>query len=264
MKSVVILGSTRGIGFGLADSFLELGCSVTISGREAQRVVGASESLIEKHDLDRVLGVVCDARDPDQVRSLWQKAAARFGKIDIWINNAGVSGPQSEVWKYSPSQVRDVVETNLVGLIFGSQVSVKGMLQQGYGSIYNMGGMGSDGRMHDGLVMYGTTKYGVSYFTRGLAKETKGSSIIVGMISPGMIVTDMIKEQYTDRPEEWERAKKIFNIIATPVEEVAPWIAVRVLRNEKSGVSISYMSRWKFLLRFLSSPFKRRDLFESA
>jgi NAD(P)-dependent dehydrogenase (short-subunit alcohol dehydrogenase family) len=227
-------------------------------------VVGASESLIEKHDLDRILGVACDVRDPDQVRSLWQKAATRFGKIDIWINNAGMSGPQSELWKYSPSAVRDVVETNLIGLIFGSQVSVKGMLQQGYGSIYNMGGMGSDGRMHDGLVMYGTTKYGVSYFTRGLAKETKGSSIIVGLISPGMIVTDMIKEQYTDRPEEWERAKKIFNIIATPVEEVAPWIAVRVLQNEKSGVIISYMSRWKFLLRFLSSPFKKRDLFQSA
>jgi NAD(P)-dependent dehydrogenase (short-subunit alcohol dehydrogenase family) len=248
MKSVVILGSTRGIGFGLADSFLERGCSVTISGREAEGVVGASKSLSEKHDLDRILGVACDVRDPDQVRSLWQKAATRFGKIDIWINNAGMSGPQSDVWKYSPSQVRDVVETNLVGLIFGSQISVKGMLQ----------------RMHDGLIMYGTTKYGVSYFTRGLAKETKGSSIIVGLISPGMIVTDMIKEQYTDRPEEWERAKKIFNIIATPVEEVAPWIVARVLQNKKSNVSISYMSRWKFLLRFLSSPFKKRDLFESV
>lgn len=264
MKSIVISGSTRGIGFALADSFLELGCSVTISGREAEGVVSASESLIKRHDSDRILGVACDVREPDQVQSLWQKTVTRFGKIDIWINNAGMSGPQSHVWKYLPSQVRNVVETNLVGLIFGSQIAVKGMLQQGYGSIYNMGGMGSDGRIHDGLVMYGTTKYGVSYFTRGLAQEARGSSIIVGLINPGMIVTDMIKEQYIDRPEEWERVKKIFNIIATPVEEVAPWIAVRILQNKKSGVNISYMSRWKLLLRFLSSPFKRKDLFESA
>ena len=90
------------------------------------------------------------------------------------------------------------------------------MLQQGQGSIYNMEGMGSDGRMHDGLVLYGMTKYGLSYFTKGLVKETEGSSILVGSIRPGMIVTDMIKEQYVDRPEEWERAKKIFNIIANP------------------------------------------------
>lgn len=264
MKSIVITGSTRGIGFGLANSFLERGCSVTISSRKLEGVDSASESLSKKHEMDRILGVACDVRDSDQVRSLWHEAATRFGKIDIWINNAGMSGPQTEVWQYAPSQVRDVVETNLVGLIFGSQVSVKGMLQQGHGNIYNMEGMGSDGRMHDGLLLYGMTKYGVSYFTRGLAKETKGSSIIVGSIRPGMIVTDMIKNQYIDRPEEWQRAKRIFNIIANPVEEVAPWIADRILQNEKSGVCISYMSRAKFLLRFLSSPFRRRELFDNS
>jgi len=263
MRSIVITGSTRGIGYGIADSFLERGCSVTISGRKEERVAIASESLSKKHDMERIRGVACDVRDPDQVRLLWHEAATKFGKIDIWINNAGMSGPQTEVWEYSPTQVRDVVETNLIGLIFASQVAVKSMLQQGHGSIYNMEGMGSDGRMHEGLVLYGMTKYGVNYFTRGLVNETKGSSIIVGSIRPGMILTDMIKEQYLDRPEEWARAKRIFSIIASKVEEVAPWIVDRVLQNKNSGVCISYMSRGKFLLRMLSSPFRRRELFDN-
>jgi NAD(P)-dependent dehydrogenase (short-subunit alcohol dehydrogenase family) len=264
MKSIVITGSTRGIGYGLADSFLERNCSVTICGRKADGVTSATDALSNKHQMERVLGVACDVRDPDQLQTLWNEAATRFGSVDIWINNAGMSGPQTEVWEYSSIQVKEVVETNLVGLIFASQTAVKGMLQQGSGSIYNMEGMGSDGRMHDGLVLYGMTKYGLSYFTKGLIKETERSSIIVGSIRPGMIVTDMIKEQYVDRPEEWERAKKIFNIIANPVEEVAPRIVDRVLQNEKSGVSISYMSRGKFLLRFLSSPFRKRDLFDNS
>lgn len=264
MKSVVITGSTRGIGYGLADSFLERGCSVTISGRKEEDVVSASERLSKKYELERILGVACDVRDPDQVQTLWSEAATRFGSVDIWINNAGMSGPQTEVWEYTPTQVREVVETNLVGLIFGSQAAVKGMLQQGFGSIYNMEGMGSDGRMHDGLVLYGMTKYGLSYFTKGLVKETEGSSILVGSIRPGMIVTDMIKKQYIDRPEEWERAKRIFNVIASPLEEIAPWIVDRVLHNETSGVSIAYMSRGKLFLRFLSSPFKKRDLFDNS
>jgi NAD(P)-dependent dehydrogenase (short-subunit alcohol dehydrogenase family) len=261
MKSIVITGSTRGIGFALADSFLERGCSVTVSGRKIEGVLSASESLGKKHELEHILGIACDVRDPDQVRALWDEASTTFGKVDIWINNAGMSGPQTEVAEYTSTQVREVVDTNLVGLIMASQVAVKGMLEQGNGSIYNMEGMGSDGRMHDGLILYGVTKYGLSYFTRGLVKETEGTSIIVGSIRPGMIVTDMIKDQYVDRPKEWERAKKIFNIIANPVEEVAPWIVDRVLENEKSGESISYMSRGKFFLRFLTSPFRKRDLF---
>ena len=123
MKSVVITGSTRGIGYALADSFLERGCSVTISGRKAEGAAGAEEALSKRHESERILSVACDVRNSDQVQSLWDEAATKFGKIDIWINNAGLSGPQTQVWKYTPTQVTEVVDTNLVGLIFGSQAA---------------------------------------------------------------------------------------------------------------------------------------------
>jgi short-subunit dehydrogenase len=124
-----------------------------------------------------------------------------------------------------------------------------------------MEGMGSDGRKHSGLAYYGMTKYGLSYFTDCLVDDTKGTPLIVGALRPGMVITDMIYEQYKERPEEFQDAQRIFNIIADTVDNVSPWLATRILNNKKSGVRISYMSRTKMIGRFLTAPFTKRDLF---
>ena len=264
MKSIVITGSTRGIGYGLAESFLARNCVVMVSGRNSEGVDNAIEEFRSRYPQDRVFGHPCDVRDPEALNALWNEAMSRFGKIDIWINNAGLSGPQMKTWKLAPDQVKEVVDTNILGVVFGSQIAVRGMLSQGFGSLYNMEGMGSDGRMLEGLISYGMTKSGVNYFTKGLAQETKGRSIIVGSLSPGMVTTSFLTEHYKDRPEEFEKAKRIFNIIANRVEDVAPWLVDKILENDKSGIRISYMSRWSYLFRFLSSPFSKRDIFKTA
>jgi NAD(P)-dependent dehydrogenase (short-subunit alcohol dehydrogenase family) len=123
-----------------------------------------------------------------------------------------------------------------------------------------MEGMGSDGRKHTGLAAYGTTKAAVRYFTESLAEEMKNTSLVVGALSPGMVITDMIVDQYKDRPDEWARVKKIFNIIADRVENVTPWLAERVLGNQKTGVRIRYSSRLKIMGRMLLSPFRTRNI----
>ncbi len=261
MKSIVITGSTRGIGYGLAESFLARNCAVMVSGRSREGVDKAVKDFQSRYPENQAFGHPCDVRDPAQLQALWNEAMARFGKIDIWINNAGLSGPQMMTWELAPEQVKEVVDTNILGVIFGSQIAVRGMFDQGYGSVYNMEGMGGDGRMHEGLIPYGMTKYGVNYFTRGLVEETKGRPIIIGSLRPGMVVTSFLTKQFVDRPEEFEKAKRIFNIIANRVEDVTPWLAEKILENEKHGICISYMSRWKFLFRFLSAPFSKRDIF---
>jgi NAD(P)-dependent dehydrogenase (short-subunit alcohol dehydrogenase family) len=260
----MITGSTRGIGFGLADAFLELGCEVAISGSNQENLNRAVEDLAVKHAGEHMIGVLCDVRKPDQVASLWDQAKAQFGKVDVWINNAGVSNAQRKIWDVPVEEVKRVVDINLIGTIHGSQVAIKGMLDQGYGAIYNMEGMGSDGRKHDGLTLYGMTKYGLKYFTDSLVKETKGSPIIVGALRPGMVVTELITKQYEDRPEEWEKDKRIFNILAERVEVVAPWMAEKILVNEKTGVRISYTSKIKLFGRFLMAPFSRRDVISDS
>jgi NAD(P)-dependent dehydrogenase (short-subunit alcohol dehydrogenase family) len=232
-----------------------------VSGRSSEGVEKAIKELQSMDPEAPVFGQPCDVRDPEQLKVLWDEAMSRFGKIDIWINNAGLSGPQKMTWELAPEQVKEVVDTNILGVVFGSQIAVRGMLSQGFGNLYNMEGMGGDGRILEGLISYGMTKSGVNYFTKGLAQETKGRSIIVGSLSPGMVTTSFLTDHYKDRPEEFERAKRIFNIIANRAEDVAPWLADKILENEKSGIRISYMSRWKYLFRFLSAPFSKRELF---
>lgn len=163
MESIVITGSTSGIGFGLADSFLSLGCSITISGRSQGHLDKAYNLLAGKYEASRLLACYCDVAEYGQVQALWDAAKAHFGKVDIWINNAGIGHPETEIWNYSPDLIKEAVNTNVIGAIYGSVVSLKGMLEQGFGSIYNMEGLGSSGPMIRGLALYGTTKSALSY-----------------------------------------------------------------------------------------------------
>jgi len=261
-KIIVITGSTRGIGFGLAESFLQLGCSVTVSGRSRESTELAESELSVKNDGSRILGIACDVTNPEQVVALWDATIARFGKVNIWINNAGHSGDMGMVWERPPKEVESVITTNLLGTIYGAQVAFRGMQAQGYGAIYNMEGMGSDGRMHAGLTFYGTTKSAVHYFTKSFALEAKDSPVIIGGLRPGMVATDMIRDRYKDRPEDWEHAKKILNIIAERVETVTPWLARQMLGNHKNDIILSYSSPCKLMRKFISSPFVKRQVFE--
>ena len=262
MGTIVITGSTRGIGLGLAEAFLERGSSVVINGRTETAVNTAVNTLQGKFSRDQIIGFPCDVSNIEDIRALWDFSVQHFGKIEVWINNAGYSGPQGSIFQIDPEQAKAVIETNLMGVIYGSITAVEGMLEQGYGSIYNMEGMGSDGRKHNGLAYYGTTKYAVSYYTDCLANELKHTPLIVAALRPGMVITDMIRKQYEGRPDEWERAKKIFNIIANRVEDVTPWMAEQILANKKSGVRLSYTSGLKLAGRMLASPFHKRNIID--
>ncbi|MFC1968937.1 SDR family oxidoreductase [Chloroflexota bacterium] len=262
MKNIVITGSTSGIGYGLADSFLSLGCSVAISGRSKKRVESAVGNLYHKYESTRVFGCPCDVTQFDQVNVLWETAKAHFGNIHIWINNAGIGHPETNFWDFTPDQVKEILEINLIGAIYGSMVAFKGMLEQGYGSIYNLEGLGSSGTVIKGMGLYATTKAAITYLTKAMAKDAQGTAIVVGGLRPGMTVTKMITGQYHDRPEEWERFKRIFNILGDRVETVTPWMAKKALENEKNGATINWLTKLKIMKRFLQAPFYKRTTLE--
>ncbi|MBE9524823.1 MAG: SDR family oxidoreductase [Chloroflexi bacterium] len=262
MKVIVITGSTRGIGLGLARSFMDLGCAVVISGRSEKHVQQITKALGDQYSPEGSFGLACDVTNPDDLGALWDGALEHYGVIDIWINNAGVSGPQSPVWDYAPQDVERIIQTNILGTIYGSNIAVSGMLSQGHGAIYNMEGFGSKGRMRMGMTAYGTTKAAVTYFTKSLAKELKSEPLIVGTLQPGMVITDLVMDHFRENPDEIERVRKIFNIIADRVENVTPWLAKKMLNNQKSGVAFVWTPGWKLLLRFLSAPFSKRDVFK--
>ena len=261
MKSIVITGSTSGIGLGLADVFLARECVVTISGHSQINLDKAYGILAAKRDKSQILACLCDVSHYDEVQGLGNAAMERFGRVDIWINNAGAGHPETLIWDYSREMIDKLVAANVTGALYGLNVASKGMMQQGFGSIYNMEGLGSSGPVIKGLALYSATKSALASLTTAAAKEVEGTPIIVGGLRPGMVATKLITGQYEGHPEEWKRVQRIFNILSDRVETVTPWLADKILSNKKNGVRIQWLSRSKVILRFLESPFHKRTIF---
>lgn len=258
MKSIVITGSTRGIGFGLADAFLRLGCQVMLSGRQQPAVDQALTRLAERFPAERIAGQPCDITDIDQVQRLWDAAKARFGQVDIWVNNAGMITARKPLWQQQPAELEQIVTTNITGMMYCCSVAIRGMLDQGGGHIYNMEGLGSGGEIMVGSLPYGSTKYAVRYLTKALIKETRGLNVKVSTISPGMVLTDLLLNNTT--PEQQKRSRRIFNILADKVETVAPWLAERMLANDRAGARFAWLTTPKIAARFALAPFRKRDI----
>ena len=261
MKNVVITGSTRGIGYGLAQSFLAQGCGVMVSGRSQAGGDAALESLRGEFPDARVAGFPCDVTQPEALQGLWDASVAEFGLVDVWINNAGIGHAQQAAWDLSEETVRNVMNVDLLGLVFGSQIAVRGMRDQGSGIVYNMEGFGSDGAVRPGMSVYGAAKRAVRYYTRSLVKETKGSPVQVGTLSPGIVITDFITDMFQGDPAGFEKSKKIFNILGDRVDTVTPWLAGKVLGNTRTNARFAWLTPRKVMGRFLTAGFNRRDLF---
>ncbi|WP_063012425.1 SDR family oxidoreductase [Nocardia kruczakiae] len=253
MSNVVITGGTRGIGLGMARALLARGHRVAVCGTDPQRIESARTELGE----DAVV-LAADTTDRDDLRSLWDAAAQRFGAVDIWINNAGVSQTRAPMWELPDAAVRKVIDTNLIGVLNGCVVAIAGMSEHG-GHIWNMEGLGSDGRTVPGLGVYGASKRAVGYLTVALAKEVP-PGVSVGVLSPGMVTTDLLTHGYTD-PDELAKARKIFAILADPVDTVAPWLAERAVTRIRNGARVEWLTTGKVIRRFAAAPFRTRDPF---
>jgi NAD(P)-dependent dehydrogenase (short-subunit alcohol dehydrogenase family) len=256
MTVIVITGGTRGIGLGLARAFLGRDCRIALCGRTEETV---AKALTDLAGGDRVIGAACDVTDRAQVQTLWDRATASYGRIDHWINNAGVSTSRGPLWQLPAAQLEAVTGINLLGVMNGSAVAVAGMRAQGGGTLWNMEGLGSDGRTVPGLTPYGATKRAVTYLTDALAKELKGTHVKAAHLSPGMVVTDLLLQDYD--PAELEKAKKVFNILADRVETVTPWLADRILDGTRNGGRVAWLTKRKATGRFVAAAWRKRDLF---
>lgn len=260
-RVVVVTGSTRGIGLGLAREFLKRGCKVVVSGRSQGSVDSALAELAPLAGGDRVTGKPAEVSRYEDHEALWQHAVDTFGRVDIWINNAGISLPRKPFAETPPADLDKIVGINLLGLIYGTQVALKGMTEAGGGAIWNMEGYGSDGMTSPGLAPYGSTKRAETYFTDALAKEQEGKAVRVNHLSPGIVVTDLLVGDYADDPEGWAKSKKVLNILGDKVETVTPFLADGVLSSTKNGDRVAWLTKGKAARRFATAAFNKRDIF---
>jgi len=249
-KTIVITGSTRGIGFGLASEFLRLGHSVVINGRSENTVKKAVSELQKIND--SVIGINGSVNIQHTHENLIEKAVSRFEKIDIWINNAGIPQPYDLFNRIEPKDLKNIIDTNIYGLILGTNLAASFMLQQGFGKIFNMEGLGSDGRILKKLTLYGTTKRAVNYFTKSASKEFENSPVQIGILSPGMVRTEFIeKSMDLASPEELKDYMKVYDILAEEVDVVTKFLVKNILKSSKNYDRIEFLTKTKTFFKML-------------
>ena len=261
MKNIVITGSTRGIGFSMATEFLRAGCNVTLSGR-GEALAEAAHTALSPFE-GKYIYVPCNVQEKASLQKLWDTSLAQWGGIDIWINNAGQNASHVFSWETGETYTENVIKTNILGMIYGSQIAASGMLKQGHGTIYSMEGLGSNNMIQPKTILYGTTKHALTYFMKGLAKELEGTGVIVGRLSPGMMLTDFITKTPDGEQSEIisdEKFKKLFNILADKPETVARFFISRILSNTKNNVQIAWLTNRKAAWRFMTAGLRKNRL----
>ncbi len=204
-KVAVITGSTRGIGLGIAEAYAREGAELVISSRSPAAVNEAVKRLREAGG--KAAGLACDVAQQEQVSALADFAVQSFGKVDIWFNNAGLETAYGPTMSYSAEDFNRVVQTNIMGVYYGSQVALQRFLPRRAGKLINMVGRGYQGPVPYQNA-YAASKAWVFSFTRSLAQEYAGSGVGIFNFSPGLVVTDMVTR--FDVIEGHEHRLKVF------------------------------------------------------
>jgi NAD(P)-dependent dehydrogenase (short-subunit alcohol dehydrogenase family) len=264
VKNIVITGSTQGIGRALANEFAKRGFNLVVNSFDDQQVKDAATALEALNPAITVVPVVGDVRNFEDVQSIWDRGAGELGSIDMWINNAGLAIMTKDVIDIDPDEIVRMVNTNMIGTMYGAKVAATGMLAQPAGGrIVNILGGGSEGKIQKFQTVYSSTKRGNGLFTEAMAKELKDTNVMVQSVRPGILITDGFQREIgVIGPEGFKEWRKTLNIIGDPVDEVAPWLVEKILAMNKNGQHVQWLTNGKIARRFATAGFHRdRDLF---
>lgn len=247
-NTAVITGSSRGLGFAIAEAFAKEGARVVLAARSEATLMQAVEQL--KSQGYEAIGMVCDTSNLQDVESLADKAVSTFGRLDIWVNNAGVSGPYGTTISVSPERFKRVVDTNILGTYYGSYAAMSIFLAQGSGKLINLLGRGADGPVPFQNA-YASSKAWVKSFTRSLAKEYAKSGVEVMAFNPGLTITEMLTQ--VEVIPGFEKAvaplATVMQIWGNPPEMPAQkvlWMASSAT-DGKTGLTVNYLSTWRMM-----------------
>ncbi|KKU94042.1 MAG: Short-chain alcohol dehydrogenase [Candidatus Jorgensenbacteria bacterium GW2011_GWA1_48_13] len=208
-KIVVITGASGGFGKALAAAFAKEGAKLILSSRSGTELDNAGREL-------NAAVFTADVTDENEVVKLANFAVQKFGKIDVWVNNAGIWVPHAPAEEMDLKRVHDMVEVNLFGTIHGSRVALIQMKKQHSGTIVNIlstsalqGRAGSSG--------YVASKYAAVGFTKSLRLEAQPEKIKILAVYPGGMRTHLFDEKM---PEDYDKYMDPGSVAKTLIENL--------------------------------------------
>jgi NAD(P)-dependent dehydrogenase (short-subunit alcohol dehydrogenase family) len=202
-RTVIITGASGGIGLALAKAYIDRGDNVVGNARSAARLDEAAARLGNPANF---IGVAGDVADPATADALFAAATARFGKVDILINNAGIFTAKP-FHTYTPEEVDRLVDTNLKGFFYPSQRAAAHMAANGAGHIVNItASIAVQPNAKVPAVLPVLVKGGLNSATRALALELAAHGVKVSAVAPGIIETPL--------HADYEGARAFYNTLA--------------------------------------------------
>jgi len=221
-RVAVVTGGARGLGRAIAENILVSGGAVSLWDIDREEVAAAESQIAE---LGAVHSAIVDLTEAAAVQTATDATVARFGKIDILINNAGITGGNAPTWEIDPDTWKRVLEVNLFGAFLVSRAVVPVMLSKGFGRIVNIASVaGKEGNPN--ASHYSASKAGLIGLTKSLGKELATRGILVNCVTPGAADTSLLA-QMTPEHIDYMRSKIPMNrfIDAKEVAALVCWLA---------------------------------------
>ncbi|MGJ9459984.1 3-oxoacyl-[acyl-carrier-protein] reductase [Oceanobacillus sp. CF4.6] len=214
-KVAIVTGAASGIGEATAKKFALEGAKLVLVDLKKTDI---DQKLAEIKKLGgECIGIEADVTDREKVEQLFNTAVAQYGRIDIVINNAGITN-DAKLVKMTEQQWDSVIDVNLKGVFNVAQAAAKVMIEQKSGVILNASSIvGIYGNF--GQTNYAASKWGVNGMTKSWAKELGKYNIRVNAIAPGFISTPMV-EKMPDKAKEMMKSKSVLNRMGKP-EDIA-------------------------------------------
>ncbi|HEX8776118.1 MAG TPA: SDR family oxidoreductase [Pyrinomonadaceae bacterium] len=233
-KTAIVTGGTKGIGRAIAEALVREGAGVCISARHADEVERAASEIGDAGE-GTVTGAVCDVRDYDEVRALFEHTVAELGGVDILINNAGI-GLFGRVEELSPEDFRAVLETNLFGVFYCCHEAIPQMKRRGGGYIINISSLAGV-NAHPQMSAYNASKFGLNGFSEALMQEVRHDGIKVSYIMPGSVNTHFGDEE-PSAEKSWQLqpediAQVVIDLLNHPERSLPSRVEIRPSRPPK-------------------------------
>ncbi len=205
-KIVAVTGASSGIGCDIARAFYQAGATLSLCSRSAQRVRDAVAAWADPDD-SRILILEADTSVVSDIKAFRDDTVAKYGRIDVWVNNAGIEKPMPTV-NMTEEDFNAVVNTNFRGYYFGCQCAAQVMIPQGGGAIVNIGSVNAI-TVVPGQAVYAATKAAISQMTKLFAREWGRDGIRVNCVGPGSIPTKINEAKYRDPAAHLAMCEKI-------------------------------------------------------